>query len=64
MGESVVRLLGFVPLFYLAILACVIVTRPYAFFLSHAAERISSGHYRLVMLIVFLIGSLLVAIAT
>ena len=63
-GESVMRLFGFVPLFYLAILACVIVTRPYAFFLSRAAERISSGHYRLVMLVVFLIGSFLVAVAT
>lgn len=64
LGESLLRLLGFLPLLYFAVLACVIVTRPYAFLFSRAADRISAGHYRLAMLVVLLIGSLFVMVAT
>lgn len=63
-GASSARLLAFFPMLYFSILACAIVARPFAFFFSHAAERIAAGHYRVAMVAVLLLGSLLVLVAT
>lgn len=64
LAGSVGRLLVFFPLLILAMLACAIVARPYAFLFSQIAERLSPGHYRLAIFVVLSIGSLFVMTTT
>ncbi|MEW6738290.1 MAG: hypothetical protein AB1325_00090 [Nitrospirota bacterium] len=63
-GGSIGRLIGFLPLVYLSMLACAIVVRPYAFVLSRIADYFSHGLYRIVAAIVLLTGSFFVIITT
>lgn len=60
---SLGRFVGFMPLFFLSILACAIIVKPYAFLLSKIAELVSIWFYRLTIVLVLVTGSLLVLIA-
>ncbi len=64
LAESVGRLLVFIPLFCMVMLACAIVARPFAFLFSQVAERLSTGLYRLMISLVLIIGAFLVLVAT
>lgn len=63
-AETLGHLLASIPLLYFAILACVVIARPFAFIFSRASERVSVRHFRLTVTIVLLLGSFLVLVAT
>ena len=63
-AETLGRLLAFIPFSYFAVLACIVVTRPFSFVLSQGAERVSVGGFRFASAVLLIVGSCLVLVAT
>ena len=63
-AETLGRLLAFIPLSYFAVLACIVIARPFAFVLSRGSKRVSVLGFRFVSAVLLVLGSCLVLVAT